>query len=397
MTAQPAWLPGITQQLLLDACLLDDDRGRSAFAKWRALVDVDRLDSGSFRLLPLLYRRMSALGIEDPSRGLFKGTYRRTWYSNKLAIPEAARIIAGLSSSGVPAIALKGIALTLEHYRDAGVRSMGDVDIAVPRPLARRAVEILVRLGWTAETTPLTGARITGSPGVARWTVGPRPTRDFDDDYFDTRHAHGFASAGGLQVDLHWFLLQGNSEPGIDDSAWENARPLAVAGVGALSLAPADHLLLLLAHGARWNPIPPVRWVADAVTLIRAEPELSWQQLVDGAKRRGLVLVVRNLLLYLEERFSVGVPDWVIRELAEFPVTAHEQRSYRVSVSAPGLAAGIEEVRYLRRRYAARHRVASGGESRRSFPAYVRHVLGAASLPHVGGYACTEIMRRIWG
>ena len=261
------------------------------------------------------------------------------------------------------------------------------------RNLARRAVESLVQLGWTPEVTPLTGARIAGSPGVARWTVGPRPIHDFDDDYFDTRHAHGFVSAGGMQVDLHWFLLQGNPEPGIDDSAWADARPLDVAGVGALSLDPADHLLLLLAHGARWNPIPPVRWAADAVTLIRAEPQLSWDKLVDGANQRGLVLVVRNLLLYLEDRFFVGVPERVIRELDEIPVTALERRSPRAF--APGLAAGIEEVRYLRNRYVARGRISTGAESRRSFPAYVRHVLGAASLPHVGGYAFSEIMRRM--
>jgi len=295
----------------------------------------------------------------------------------------------------VPAMTLKGLALTLESYRDAGVRSMGDIDVAVPRSLARKAVDALVENGWKAEVTPLTGARIAGSPDVARWTVGPRPTRDFDDDYFDARHAHGFGKADGVEVDLHWFLLQGNCEPGIDDSVWAHARPLTVAGITALSPSPADHLLLLLAHGARWNPIPPVRWVADAVTLIRTEPELAWEKVVESARRRDLVLVARNLLGYLEKRFAVGVPAIITRELNDLAVTKGQQRSYEVRVSPPGIAAGIEEIRFLRTRYLTSRRTSNNTNARRSFPAYVRHVLGAASLPHVGGYAVSEILRRI--
>ena len=395
MTAHPVWLPGHAQQTLLDACLLDDERARQAFTRWRALVDIDRLDAGSFRLLPLLWKRMCALGIEDPLRDRLKGVYRKTWYFNGLTIPRAARVLETFSAAEIPAIVLKGVALTLEYYRDNGARPMGDIDIAVPRRFAREAVATLMEQGWIPETTPLTGARVAGSPGVSRWTVGPRPARDFDDDYFDARHAHGFATADDLQLDLHWFLLQGNCEPGIDDLAWMDARPIVVAGAHGLSLSPEDHLLLLLAHGARWNPIPPVRWVADAVTLIRAEPELAWAKLAERARRRRLTLVVRNLLGYLEERFSLGIPGTVFREMESLSVTRRERRDYRIRVSPPGVATGIDEVLYLRARYKAGQHTSNHAGRRRSFTSYVRHVLGAASLPHVGGYAFSEILRRL--
>jgi hypothetical protein len=393
MTAAPVWLPGKLQQLLLDACLLDDERALRAYAEWRSLVDFDRLDAGSYRMLPLLWKRMSALGIDDSLREKLKGVYRKTWYFNGLAIPKAARVLELLAASGVPAMVFKGVALTLGHYRDLGARPMGDIDVAVPRALARKAVEILVEHGWIPEITPLTGARVAGSSAVSRWTVGPRPAGDFDDDYFDARHAHGFTRGSDAQLDLHWFLLQGNCEAGVDDSVWADARPLVVAGVSALTLSPEDHLLLLLAHGARWNPIPPVRWVADAVTLIRAEPQLSWNTFVDRARRRGLVVVARNLLSYLDERFAV-VPADTIRELESAAVTQRERRDYRMRISPPGFATGLEEVLYLRSRYLEGRNAHRGAPSRRSFTAYVRHVLGAASLPHVGGYALSEIARR---
>ena len=54
MTPPPAWQPTADQQLLLDACLAaDDDAG--AFVAWRRRVDIERLDFGSYRLLPLLW------------------------------------------------------------------------------------------------------------------------------------------------------------------------------------------------------------------------------------------------------------------------------------------------------------------------------------------------------
>ena len=139
--------------------------------------------------------------------------------------------------------------------------------------------------------------------------------------------------------------------------------------------------------------MPPtnLRWV----TLIRSEPDLSWDKVVEGARRRELVLIVRNLLGYLDERFSIGVPERIIRELDTYPVTNRERRDYRLRVSPPGIAAGIEEVRYVRNRYVARRSTSSTVQSRRSFPAYIRHVLGAESLPHVGGYAVSEILRRV--
>ena len=394
MSARPAWLPTSMQQHLLDACLLDAARARRAFGNWRPLIDIDRLDAGSYRLLPLLWKRISLLGFDDPARNVIKGVYRRTWYFNQIVIARAADLVATLASSGISAMILKGAALTLQNYRDEGVRPMGDIDIAVPRSSARRAVDVLVNAGWAPGVTPLTGAMVEGTPATVGWTVGPRPLTSFDDAYFGVRHAHGFKGLGGMEVDLHWFLFQGACDLRVDDTAWAAVRPLTLRGVSAVAPDPADHLLLLLAHGSRWNPIPPVRWVADAVTLLRTEAALRWERVVAGARSRGLTLLAREMLTYLEDRFAVGVPDKIFSQLHAAPITWLERRAYELRVSPPGIATGLEELRYLHERHRAFRRSAAGNGVP-GFPAFVRHVLGARSLAQVGLYTASEVVRRI--
>ena len=223
--------------------------------------------------------------------------------------------------------------------------------------------------------------------------MGARPVAAFDAAYFGVRHAHGFKGLGGVDVDLHWFLFQGDCDPGMDDAVWAAARPLTWRGASAVAPDPADHLLLLLAHGSRWSPTPPVRWVADAVTLLRTEHAVRWERVVAGARARGLTLLTADMLAYLERRFAVGVPGEALRDLHAAPITSRERRAYRLRVSPPGIATGIEELRYLRSRHRAL--VRSGPAAAvPAFPAFVRHILGAASLAQVGRYAALEALRR---
>ncbi len=398
MRPHPAWLPTGDQQALLEACLAaDDDAARAAFAAWRRQVDIERLDFGSYRLLPLLWKRMVALGLDHPSRNVIKGVYRRTWVGNHLVLARAADVVRLLAAEGIPAMLVKGAALTLRNYRDEGVRPMDDVDLAVPRGAARRAVDALVAGGWMPHATPLTGTRVSAAGAHAGWTAGPRPAAAFDEAYLGLRHAHGFQGPAGTDVDLHWFLFQGHGDAGGDERAWAAAQPAALQQAPVLLPDPADHLLLLLAHGVRWNPIPPLRWVADAVTLIRSEgTQLDWERFLAAARDRRLTLAAAGMLDYLQARFEVGAPERIRRELRTAPVTRRERQDFALTVSPPGIRAGLHELRWLYERYRALRR-GPAGRDLPGFPAFVRHALGAPSLTQLGLYAVSELGRRVFG
>jgi hypothetical protein len=65
-----SWQPTDSQERLLEACLLAGERAATALRAWQRTVELQKLDDGSYRLLPLLASRSNVLGIEPEFRAL---------------------------------------------------------------------------------------------------------------------------------------------------------------------------------------------------------------------------------------------------------------------------------------------------------------------------------------
>ena len=76
-----AW-PSENQELLLRAGLLRGAEATDAWQRWQIANDINKIDQGSFRLLPLVYRNLSANSVNYPLTGRLKGIYRFTLYRN---------------------------------------------------------------------------------------------------------------------------------------------------------------------------------------------------------------------------------------------------------------------------------------------------------------------------
>jgi len=408
------WEPNTAQLLLLQACLAPAEQARDALGQWAELPDDQRRDGGSRRLMPLLWRRReetgipASLGSESPH---WKQEAMRTWSHNQRLLACANRLASSLQRAGIPMSLIKGLPLALHAYGDLSARPMGDLDIAVPHRQARRAVEALVADGWQPLATPLKGGldqtATIGQKHPAEhlaWTRSQRRLEDFSPLYFHVRHSHGFRHGDGLEVDLHWSVFQGQCDPDSDDPLWENSRQLAA--LNRVSQArpspllrvpdPAEHLLLLLAHGSRWDVNPVIRWIADAVMLLRSTPELDWQRFLHRARCRNLTLVSAELLTFLNDHFSMQIPVSVIDQLRATRSTRRERRLYQRDRSPADWRSGLEELRYLHRRYRLLRRRADlrGSKAMPSWPGFLCYILGAPQPRDLYGYALRELQRR---
>ncbi len=393
---KPSWHPSPEQEFLLEACLEPDDRAAVALRAWMDAVDIQQIDGGSYRLLPLLSSRPASIKAKPEVRALAKGTYRRTWYHNQLLLAEGGKVASLLGVAGIPVMIIKGAALALEDYRDLGARPMEDMDLAVPLEFARQAVELMVAQGWAPSATPLKG---TMSPGRIRglgWSPGPRAIEAFDGRYFHVRHSHGFRNSNGLGIDLHWHIFQEDCDPDSDDNSWAEARPASRGPFSFLVPSAHEHLLLILGHAARWNPIPSIRWVADATTLIKTSPSLDWEGFVAAAVRRRRTCAAAELLSYLAKRFHAAVPEKIIRSLATHPDTEKSRPAYIRDVSRPNLLSGWTEICYLHGRY-RRLRKTSPATCPPGFSRFISGILGAERPSQVAGYAVREGIRRLRG
>ena len=303
------WRPTEEQELILTASLLSGEPAVEAWHQWKSKADIDHLDQGSFRLLPLLYRNMSSHEVQDSAMNKLKGVYRLTWYKNQVLLRHMALLLRNYHESGIETMVLKGAALTLLYYKDYGLRPMGDLDILVHTDQALPAINVLERSGWTPREFS--------------------PTKE----YISTRYSHGFVDGNGRELDLHWHLMPECCSSNADDDFWESALTSSLHGIPVQTLSHTHQLLHTCIHGSKWNAVSPCRWVADAVMLIRhAQSEIDWNDLLAQAAERHVILPLRDTLQYLHDRFHAPIPKSVMKQMRSTPVPEIERIEYTISI-----------------------------------------------------------------
>lgn len=303
------------QLLLLRTALLPDNGAISAWQQWRSQVniEIENVDAGSFRLLPLVYRNLKKLNVNDPLLGRLKGIYRQTWYQNQVQLHEAAAVVRLFQAAGIDAMLLKGAPLTLRYYQDEGVRPMTDVDVLVPTAQRDAAINCLSQAGWQSH-----------------W----RPTSKLTEDYLRIKHSWNFTHPNGGEIDLHWHAFIECLGTQADSDFWAWAQPLEFFGVGAKILCPTDQLLHTCVHGMAFNKTPTVHWLADALTIIRvAQPAVDWERLVNQAQQLRLSLILSAALGYLRLLLDAPVPAETLSQLAALPVSRLERLEYQTRVN----------------------------------------------------------------
>jgi hypothetical protein len=303
----------------------EPERAGAELDTWHRAVDLARLDAGSLALMPLLHRRVAALGLRTELAPLLRGAYRWRWCENQLLLRAVLPVIAGWRADRIPVLALKGLAL-LRRYADLGLRALSDVDVLVPRSHAPALMRALPAAGWRT-----------------RADDGPPP--ELLEDRMAATHAAGFAR-GRAEIDLHWASLVEDLSPGGDDRLWIRSTAVEVPVPGsrgpAVSLrlpAAADLLLQVCVHGARWSRTSAITWVPDALLILREEAgRFDWSALVAEARARRLQIPLGEALRFLREELAAPVPAHVLPALEPEPPAWLYWSEYFARSAPPGRA-----------------------------------------------------------
>jgi len=356
--------PTPEQLLVLHAALDEPGAAGAAWERWHAAVELDEVDHGSAGLLPLVYRNLGPGAFDAEVAGRLRGFYRRAWSQNQLLFRRVAEAIGALEAAGIETLVTKGVSLALLSYGDVGARPMDDADVLVPIARTREAIEVLTAAGWRAgHDEPLT------------WT--------------QVHHSLGFSGPGGGEVDLHWFSLW---QPARDDELWRASVPIEVAGVATRAPCPADQLLLACVHGTPWSPLPPFRWIADAVLTVRAAGEgFDWGRIGEEAERRELTVATGAALAYLREEFDLPVPRWLSDRLAAAPASRHERSAFRAAGRPDG---PLRTLRMAWDRYRRLRGLDTGAPAPAGFVSFARRFWGLESAWQLPLHAGRAFSRR---
>jgi hypothetical protein len=358
-----AWRPSAVEELLLEATVGPISGAAAAFAAWRSAQELDAIGEGSLRLLPLLVPRAGLLDAGDPAWPVIRGCYRRAFVRGQLLAHRAAEAMALWDAAGLPTLLLKGGALLSYYGGNAALRPMNDYDVLVPRRRASEAIRMLLDSGWTASL--------------------PHP-----EALPVAYHGACFRSHDGFDIDLHWQALP-SADDGDESAVWKASEAYTLHAVATRTPCAADLLTIVCAHGTQWSPASGVRWVADALHILRGrEAGFDWQRMLESGRRWHATLSLVDTLTYLAACWDVDVPASLLGELNRVPVTGVDRRAYRALSVKPGFGAYL-----LRpwRRYRLRSRRLTPWRALPGFLTYLRVTLGRSKVREVP----MEVARRV--
>lgn len=291
------------EQLLLKAGLLTGERAISAWQEWCQLkgADFDHINYVSYTLLPLVSKNLAKNNYHDEWLIRCKSIYRRTWAFNQSLWRKVLLVLHSFKKAGIDKIVLlKGMAMIAHYYKDFGVRVIGDVDVLIPKHEVEKAVPILIEAGWTTNISRF-------DPKILPW------------------HAAMFKLDAGTNLDLHWSLIF-ESFSNIDEKILGDAESIPLDNLILYIPNSTDLLIQACVHGMQNSPVPLIRWICDAMTILnQSRQQIDWNRLIAFAKQLHVCAILKMAFIFLNTQFDADIPQEVIEQLKEMPISRLER------------------------------------------------------------------------
>ncbi|MFC1851963.1 nucleotidyltransferase family protein [candidate division CSSED10-310 bacterium] len=309
-TTLDGW-PDEQQKLLLQcAFLTESSQVCHIWEQWQSHNNRSRIDHASRTILPIVLQNLLKHGANiDPAlQKNIQKQYFHIYIHNQRLFKQAAKLIHQLHQAGFKTMVLKGAPLTLQYYNKLGLRFMSDVDILIPTHQALDCIAFMSKLAWKP--------------------VSRKPEK-FSVDYVTVSHGHEFHHPDGRKIDLHWHVLHECCRPDSDIDFWDAAIPINFSGTNTNALNPADQLLHICVHSARFGSSIPLRSLVDVLIILNQSPiDLDWIRLLSQAKKRKLILPVRETLFYVLKYLNATIPEHISKQFQVTSVAKSQQIEY---------------------------------------------------------------------
>ena len=280
--------------LLLARGRFTSEVAQTATAQLRADPHWDLLFECAIRhgLIPLVYHRLRALefpGVPPLVRTRFTDTFGVNAIRNDLLSQELARLLAVLSTAGVPLIPLKGMTLAESLYGDWALRVSADLDLLIPSEHLEECIPLLESCGYKAHSSNPSLIRLIARYGKDFALMREAPRQNYS-------------------VQLHNGQIWGGQlENQVNTSVWSEATPCHFRGIPAFAMSPEWEFLYLAVHAAR-HGLFPFKWLVDLDWII-ARGALDWNVVREKATRFRWMEPVQSSLAACAALLETPVPE----------------------------------------------------------------------------------------
>jgi Uncharacterised nucleotidyltransferase len=352
------------EELLLRASLARPSEAAAAWERLRPRFHLNYADHEWYRMIPLVWRNLSAAGVEDPELARMKGVFKRTWADTNVLLHDLEHVLRALEGASIDTLVIKGAGLVASGLMEPGTRFMDDIDIVVPPSEFEKAEQLLMDRDWARQEPEL-----------------PVPAG-----------AAVLVNSFGRQLDLHRrvapeLALRGDPD-GTDVAFRSRATAIEVRTATTRTLAPGDHLMLVCVHGFRSGGPARLHWVPDAAALVR-DGAVDWETLIEETERRRAVLTMRRAFAALLQ-LDLPVPPWVRSRLVQARTSPRDHLIHWALTSPPPR----REFPRLVRQWLRRTSRLPLGQALTAAPRHVQRFYGITEWREVPGRFVRRVARR---
>ncbi|MDF1513030.1 MAG: nucleotidyltransferase family protein, partial [Anaerolineae bacterium] len=318
--------PTTIQEQLLQAVLLSGTKGLTAWENWLKNVSFfeDPLQGGTYQLLPLLYRNLRRLGVDDAFSGRLRGIVRNTWTRNQLHIQQLIPVFTALCDAGIPLLLLGKTALYFATYADDSTILLGESDFAVSEADLNKAHVLILNTGLWSEIEDR-DIKQPGNRHRSSWRYKNRY------DYI-------------LHVRCHMPMRMYE-----DNTIFTRAVPVVIQDMAVRALNPTEQLVVLCLDGLFISRMLTIEWIAHIVNILNSsKTDIDWAYLIDFIQQHKLVFAFRTILHYTAQKLGASIPKRYLDTLADLPVRGFEKREWHAIVNArSGPGSRVQRLRRL--------------------------------------------------
>lgn len=278
-------------------------------------IDWSYLLPMAFRhnVAPLLFRSLEAIApaaVPEGVRAQLKQQIHINIQCNLFLTRELLNLLTLFERHQIPAIPYKGPVLAVSVYGDLGLRPSNDLDILVQERHLLQAMEVLVSHGY----------QMIRPSSIAQIEKGLQSTRINElvqKSLWAYQLIFSHPERQGI-VELHWRITPKYVFPNSSARLWENLKPVILGGSTVLTFAPEDLLWFLCVHGTKhqWKRLS---WLCDIAELIRAYPQLNWEQVLVQATKLGIERRLYLGLLLVSCLLETPLPRAVEKKIHSTP------------------------------------------------------------------------------
>ena len=247
------------------------------------------------KMLLLLYQHLNATCPEAVPRSVleFLQNFFRTNAQRSLFLTkELLKLLDLFKSHDIAVIPYKGPLLAASAYGNIALRQFGDLDIWVKEQDILKAKTLLLSQGYEEK-------------------------KNLGWEY------HFIHKDSGVNVDLHQAIAPSFFALAFDfETCWSDLQPISIAGETIPYLPPKDLLLLLSILFSK----DCCHWAVcliqlyDLAQLLRINPNLDWNQLLDQARTLGCERILLLALFLVNDLLKVDLPQAIADRIEADPV-----------------------------------------------------------------------------